>query len=287
MEPVVSPRLVVDAVTKRFGSTVAVDGIDLDVSGGVTGVLGPNGSGKSTLLQMLATVLRPDHGRIEVDGRDPVSSADRIEYRRRLGYLPQDPGLYPNFTAFDLVDYVAVLKEWTRSAERRDEVRRVLACVGLTDVMHRRIRTLSGGMRQRVALAAALVGAPPFLVFDEPSNGLDPDQRIALRSILSDAGRRGTVIVSTHQTTEVAAFCQRVIVLLAGRVRFTGTPVELAALAGGRVWFDDHPHRDALQWWTDSAGRIRCVGDPPAGADLTEPTIDDGYLLLTNEVARA
>ena len=282
-----NPHLVVDTVTKRFGSIVAVDGIDLDVSGGVTGVLGPNGSGKSTLLQMLATVLRPDHGRINVDGRDPASTADRAEYRRRLGYLPQDPGLYPNFTAFDLVDYVAVLKEWTRSGERRDEVRRVLALVGLTDVMHRRIRTLSGGMRQRVALAAALVGAPSFLVFDEPSNGLDPDQRISLRSILSDAGRGGTVLVSTHQTTEVAAFCQRVIVLLAGSVRFTGTPIELAGLAVGRVWFDDHPHPAALQWWTDSAGRFRCVGAPPAGADLAEPTIDDGYLLLTNELARA
>jgi ABC-2 type transport system ATP-binding protein len=286
MEPVVSPRLIADAVTKRFGSTVAVDGIDLDVCGGVTGVLGPNGSGKSTLLQMLASVLRPDHGSIDVDGRDPATSADRVEYRRRLGYLPQDPGLYQNFTAFDLVDYVAVLKEWTRTGERRDEVRRVLALVGLTDAMHRRIRTLSGGMRQRVALAGALIGSPPFLVLDEPSNGLDPDQRIALRSILSDAGRHGTVIVSTHQTTEVAAFCQRVIVLLAGRVRFIGTPVELAALAEGRVWFDDHPHDAALQWWTDSTGRIRCVGAPPAGAELTQPTIDDGYLLLTNEVAR-
>ena len=282
-----SPRIVTHDLTKRYRSTTAVDGIDLDVAGGVTGLLGPNGSGKSTLLQMLATVLRPDRGTIAVDGRDPASPSERRDIRRLLGYLPQDPGLYPNFTAFDLVDYVAVLKEMTDPGQRRDEVRRVLAQVDLTAVMHRRIRTLSGGMRQRVALAASLIGAPPLLVLDEPSNGLDPDQRIGLRTVLSDAGRHGTVLVSTHQTSEVAAFCQRVIVLLAGRVRFVGTPLDLARLADGRVWFDDHPHPRALQWWTDAAGRTRCVGDPPTDADVTDPTIDDGYLLLTNEVVRA
>ena len=279
-----SLRIVTVDLAKRYRSTAAVDGIDLDVSGGVTGVLGPNGSGKSTLLQMLATVLRPDRGSISLDGLDPASSTERIEIRRRLGYLPQDPGLYPNFTAFDLVDYVAVLKEMTDRTARRDEVRRVLAQVDLTDVMHRRIRALSGGMRQRVALAAALLGAPPFLVLDEPSNGLDPDQRIGLRTTLSDAGRHGTVLVSTHQTSEVAAFCQRVIVLLSGRVRYVGTPHELACTAEGRVWFDDHAHPAAIQSWTDAAGRTRCIGEPPDGADLAEPTIDDGYLLLSNEV---
>ena len=282
-----SPRLVTEGLTKRYGATRAVDGIDLDVTGGITGVLGPNGSGKSTLLQMLATVLRPDGGRIDIDGRDPATPADRLEIRRRLGYLPQDPGLYPNFTAFDLVDYVAVLKEITVRDARRDEVRRVLAQVGLTDVMHRRIRTLSGGMRQRVALAAALLGAPPLLVLDEPANGLDPDQRIALRTILSAAGHHGTVLVATHQTSEVAAFCQRVIVLLAGHVRFVGTPHDLARQADGRVWRDDRPHPGALQWWTEPDGSTRCVGEPPAGAELVPPTIDDGYLLLTNETVRA
>ena len=282
-----SPHLVATDLTKRYRQTIAVDRIDLDLSGGVTGVLGPNGSGKSTLLQMLATVLRPDRGTVTIDGLDPATPSERVEIRRRLGYLPQDPGLYPNFTAFDLVDYVAVLKEFTDRGERRDEVRRVLSQVDLTAVMHRRIRALSGGMRQRVALAAALLGAPPLLVLDEPSNGLDPDQRIGLRTILSDAGRHGTVLVSTHQTSEVAAFCQQVIVQLAGRIRFVGAPHVLARLADGRVWLDDAPHPRALQWWTDAAGRTRCIGDPPSGADLTEPTIDDGYLLLTNEVVRA
>jgi ABC-2 type transport system ATP-binding protein len=284
----VTDVIVTSGLVKRFGNVTAVAGVDLRVPAGVRfGLLGPNGSGKSTLLQMLATVLKPDRGSITIDGRDPASSSDRIEIRRRLGYLPQDPGLYPNFTAFDLVDYVAVLKEMTDRTTRREEVRRVLAQVDLTAVMHRRIRTLSGGMRQRVALAAALLGAPSLLLLDEPSNGLDPDQRIGLRTTLSAAGRHGTVLVSTHQTSEVAAFCQQVIVLLSGRVRYVGTPHQLARTAEGRVWFDEGTHPGAIQSWTDAAGRTRCIGDPPAGSELAEPTIDDGYLLLTNAMVRS
>ena len=281
-----NPRAAVEGLHKRYRSVVAVDDVDLELGDGVIGVLGPNGSGKSTLLAMLATVLRPDAGAIRIDGFDPAEPRDRLEIRRRLGYLPQDPGLYRHFTAFDLVDYVAILKEMTDRAERRDEVRRVLDVVDLTAVMHRRIRTLSGGMRQRVALAAALLGDPSLLILDEPSNGLDPDQRIGLRTTLSAAGRRGTVILSTHQTAEVATFCQRVVVMIAGRVRFVGTPQELADVAAQRVWLDATPGPGALQWWTDATGRVRCIGDPADGAELVAPTIDDGYLLISNSAVR-
>ena len=281
-----SARVVVEGLNKRYRSVVAVDDLDLELGDGVIGVLGPNGSGKSSLLAMLATVLRPDAGEIRIDGYDPAQPRERLEIRRRLGYLPQDPGLYQHFTAFDLVDYVAILKEMTDRSDRRDEVRRVLALVDLTAVMHRRIRTLSGGMRQRVALAAALLGDPSLLILDEPSNGLDPDQRIGLRATLSAAGRRGAVILSTHQTAEVATFCQRVVVMIGGRVRFVGTPHELADVAARRVWLDAAPGPGTLQWWTDAAGRVRCIGDPPAGAELVDPTIDDGYLLVSNSAVR-
>jgi ABC-2 type transport system ATP-binding protein len=270
------------ALEKRFGRTPAVDRVDLHAHGGVLGLLGPNGSGKTTLLRMLATVLAPDGGTVRLFGVDPARAADRTEIRRNLGYLPQAPGLYAGFTAFDLVDYVAVLKEMTDRRARHDEVRRVLADVGLSDVMHKKLRALSGGMRQRTALAAALLGEPRLLVLDEPAAGLDPEQRLRLRSILSSAGERGTVVLSTHHTSEVAAFCQRVVVMADGTTRYDGTPAGLSAMAEGRVWVDDRADPQAVQSWVTPEGTIRNIGVPPAGASLVAPTIDDGYLLLTS-----
>jgi len=270
------------ALTKRFGTTRAVDAIDLAVGAGVVGVLGPNGAGKTTLLRMIATVLEPDDGTLRVLGLDPGRNGDRLEIRRALGYLPQAPGLYPGFTGFDLVDYVAILKEMTDREARRAEVRRVLDAVGMTDAMHKKIRRLSGGMRQRIALAAALLGRPRLLVLDEPAAGLDPDARIQLRSVLSEAGTTGTVVLSTHQTGEVAAFCRTVIVVDGGRVAFHGAPDALAAVARDRVWVDDHAGPGSLRSWIAGDGSTRNLGDPPAGATLAEPTIDDGYLLLTH-----
>jgi len=270
----------VDSLTKRFGRTCAVDGVSLSVGRGVVGLLGPNGAGKTTLLRMLATVLAPDGGRLRLLGLDPEDAAERVEIRRRLGYLPQSPGLYPGFTPFDLVDYVAVLKEHTDREWRREETRRVLEAVDLQDVMHRKIRTLSGGMKQRVALAAAMIGSPELLVLDEPATGLDPEQRLRLRSLLSQSG---TVVMSTHNISEVAALCQVVHVMFAGGVRFTGTPAELAALAAGRVWEDDHQDPQAIRSWITSTGTFRHLGEPPADAQVVDPTLDDGYLLLARQ----
>jgi ABC-2 type transport system ATP-binding protein len=270
-------------VTKHFGSKVALDGFDHSGGSGVIGLLGPNGAGKTTLLRMLATVLAPDQGTIRVFGLDPARSGDRLAIRRMLGYLPQETGLYPGFSGFDLVDYVAVLKEIKDSDTRHEEVRRVLCAVGLEDDMHRRIRTLSGGMKRRVAIAAALVGQPRLLVLDEPSAGLDPDQRLRLRDVVSQAGQHGTAVVSTHQTDEIAALCQQVLVLDRGRLRFAGTPRELAALAEGRVWVDDHDHPGAIRSWVTSDGLVRSIGTPPSGVQLVDPNIDDGYLFATSD----
>ena len=274
----------VTGVSRRFGSTTAVQETTWSGGGGVIGLLGPNGAGKTTLLRMLATVLTPTEGQLRLLGLDPQLPRDRVAIRRQLGYLPQAATLYPGFTAFDLVDYVAVLKEITDRNERRAETRRVLAAVGLEEQMHRRIRTLSGGMQRRVALATALLGSPRLLVLDEPSAGLDPDQRLRLREVLSAAGRTGTVIVSTHQTEEVAAFCQRVVVLHRGRIGFDGAPGTLARLADERVWIDDHADGHAIRSWVTATGEVRCIGTAPFGAQLVEPTIDDGYLLLTSEI---
>ena len=234
---------------------------------------------------MLATVLAPSSGSLRVLGRDPEQSGERIEIRRRLGYLPQSPGLYPGFTAFDLVDYVAVLKEMSDAAERRREVRRVLEAVDLGDAAHRKIRNaLRRHAPSRVALASALLGSPPVLLLDEPAAGLDPEQRLHLRTVLSAAGQAGTVLLSTHHTGEVTALCQRVVVMTAGRIRFVGTPRELAAVADGRVWLGDGAVAPgAARSWLTPEGLTRSVGAPPDGVDLVEPTLDDGYLLLTTD----
>ncbi|QBX56826.1 ABC transporter ATP-binding protein [Nocardioides seonyuensis] len=268
-------------LTKRFGPLAAVDEVDLSVTGGIVGLLGPNGAGKTTLLRILATVLAPDAGSVSMLGLDPVSPSQRTEIRRRLGYLPQAPKLYGGFTPLEMVDYVAVLKEHTDRAWRRRETRDALEALGLGDKMHRRIRTLSGGMQQRVALAAAMIGSPELLVLDEPATGLDPEQRIALRSVLAGSAREGTVLLSTHNTAEVAALCQQVLVMDRGRICWSGTPAELAGAAQGRVWESESEEPTAVRSWVTGPGNRRHVGDPPAGAALVPATVDDGYLLVT------
>ncbi|MFB6849304.1 ABC transporter ATP-binding protein [Streptomyces sp. NPDC056373] len=263
----------------RYGGTRALDDVSLRLSAGVTGLLGPNGAGKTTLLRVLATALPADRGAFTVLGHDPGTARGRQEVRRRLGYLPQTPGFHPDFTAFEFVDYVAILKEMTDRAARHREVRRVLDEVGLADVRGKRIRKLSGGMRQRVALGAALVGDPGFLVLDEPTVGLDPEQRMRFRELIAEAGEGRTVLLSTHQTEDVAMLCHRVVVMAAGRVRFEGTPAELMARAAGRVWSSTERAPGARAGWRTGTGTFRNVGDPPPGAELLEPTLEDGYLL--------
>ncbi|MFI2101742.1 ABC transporter ATP-binding protein [Isoptericola sp. NPDC019693] len=270
-------------LTKRFGSTVAVDEIDLSVTGGVVGLLGPNGAGKTTVLRMLATVLAPDAGRLDVLGHDPAVASERLEIRRRLGYLPQSPDLYQSFTAFELVDYVAVLKEHADRRWRHRECLRVLELVGLGDRKHAKIRSLSGGLRQRVALAAALVGSPDLLVLDEPAGGLDPEQRLELRSLLAATATRGTVVVSTHNTAEVAALCDTVVILVDGTVRFHGSPDGLRDLAAGRVWESDQPAADGARSWATPHGAYRHLGTLPAGVSPAAATLEDGYLLAVRD----
>ncbi|WP_217241416.1 ABC transporter ATP-binding protein [Streptomyces sp. AC555_RSS877] len=286
-----TPTVSASGLSLRYGGTRALDDVSLRLTRGVTGLLGPNGAGKTTLLRVLATAVPPDHGAFTVLGSDPGTSRGRQEVRRSLGYLPQTPGFHPDFTAFEFVDYVAILKELTDRGARHREVRRVLEEVDLGDVRGRRIKRLSGGMRQRVALAAALVGDPGFLVLDEPTVGLDPEQRMRFRELIAQAGEGRTVLLSTHQTEDVAMLCNRVVVLAAGRVRFDGTPAELTARAAGRVWSSTERDPGALAGWRTGTGSFRNVGDPPPGADLLEPTLEDGYLLTLDgadtEVAAA
>ncbi|SEN34890.1 ABC transporter ATP-binding protein [Nonomuraea pusilla] len=272
-------------LTKTYGRRAALDGLTLTLGVGVTGLLGPNGAGKTTLLRCLATTLAPDGGRIDAYGLDPSHPVQRTALRRRLGYLPQDPGFYPHFTAFDLVDYVAVLKELTDARQRHAEVRRVLAEVGLTDRAGTKVRRLSGGMRQRLALAQALLGDPDLLILDEPTVGLDPEQRMSFRALVSRLGESRTVVLSTHQTEDVAALCERVVVLRQGGVVFDGTPGALAAVAEGRVWLSDAAPEVSTLFWRTADGRYRTLGEPPPAANPAAPGVEDGYLMLLGEAA--
>ncbi|TQS42384.1 ATP-binding cassette domain-containing protein [Cryptosporangium phraense] len=266
----------------RYGRTVALNDVSFELGTGVTGLLGPNGAGKTTLLRVVATAATPDSGHLRVLGFDPLTGAGRLATRRRIGYLPQDPGFHRSFTAFEFVDYVAILKELTERRSRHAAVRDALDAVGLGDRRGSRIRTLSGGARQRVALAAALVGDPPVLILDEPTVGLDPEQRMRFRELIADLGEQRSVLLSTHQTEDVMSLCREVIVLDHGAVRFTGTPAELTALADGRVWTSTARGEGALASWRTGTGLFRNVGTPPPDADLLPPSLEDGYLTLVD-----
>jgi ABC-2 type transport system ATP-binding protein len=268
-------------VGRTFGATRALADVDLDLEPGVIGLLGPNGAGKTTLLRLLATALPPSQGEIRVLGRDPEVPAERTDIRRRLGYLPQEVGFPRGFSAFAFVDYIALLKEWTEPATRHAEVRRVLDQVGLSDVATKRIRAMSGGQRRRVALAQALLGPPPVLMLDEPTSGVDPEQRVTLRTVLAEIARTSIVVLSTHQTDDVAALCERVIVLDRGRVRYDGQVTQLVRQAAGRVWLADQPDPAATVSWRTGTGRYRNIAAHARdGVEHVEPSLEDAYLLL-------
>jgi len=267
-------------VSKTYGRHHALGPVNLRAGPGVLGLLGPNGAGKTTLLRIMATVIAPTAGRVELLGHDCALLAGRTEVRRRLGYVPQESGFPNGFTGFEYVDYVAILKEWADRRTRHDEVRRVLAVMGLTDVAGRRIRRLSGGMRRSLVIAQALLGDPALLVLDEPTVGLDPEQRLRFRDTVSGLAEGRSVVVSTHQTEDVATWCPRVAVLHEGAIRYDGTPSGLAALADGRVWTAADRAPGAVLAWRSESGALRQIGVPPAHAEPVQPTLEDGYLLL-------
>jgi ABC-2 type transport system ATP-binding protein len=192
-------------------------------------------------------------------------------------------------TAFAFLDYVAVLKEWTDTGPRHEEVTRVLGLVGLGDRASARVRTLSGGQRRRLALAQAFIGDPALLILDEPTTGLDPEQRAGLRALLSErAAQGGAVLLATHQTEDVAALCERVVVMDGGRVRFDGTVADLVATAAGAVWLAPEAVPGARQSWRTGTGRVRSVGGTPGpGAEAAEPSVEDAYLLMLGDRAGA
>jgi len=216
------------------GGTRALDGVSLEIPPGMFGLLGPNGAGKSTLMRCIATLQRPTSGSIRFDGVDVVARPD--ELRRRLGYLPQDFGVYPRVTALEMLDHLAVLKGLADRRARREAVEALLHQVNLWEVRKKALAGYSGGMRQRFGIAQALLGDPSLVIVDEPTAGLDPEERNRFSNLLAEIGERKVVILSTHIVDDVTDLCSRMAILANGRIVKAGTPRDLIEAQRGRVW---------------------------------------------------
>jgi len=225
----------IDGVSKTYpGGIQALWRVSLNVPAGMFGLLGPNGAGKSTLMRAVATLGDPDEGRITFGDLDVLGRKD--EARRLLGYLPQEFGLYPRMTATALLDHLAVLKGFTEGPGRREMVEHLLTITNLWDVRARKLGSYSGGMRQRFGIAQALIGAPRLVIVDEPTAGLDPEERNRFLDLLSQIGDDVVVVLSTHIVDDVADVCQGMAILAAGAVRCQGRPSEVLETIDGRVW---------------------------------------------------
>lgn len=278
-------------LTKTFGRNTALDTVDLEFGGGMIGLLGPNGAGKTTLMRVLTGVLRPSSGRITVGGHSLADRSGRTSVKRMLGYLPQHLDLYPDLSAREFLDYVGLLKGMDDRRTRRDQVESLLDQVGLSDSAHRRMGGFSGGMKRRVGIAQALMGDPLLMVVDEPTVGLDPEERMRFRSLLAGLGGRRTVVLSTHILDDVAQTCPRVAVLVAGRVVYDGSTSGLTAFAEGRTYRIDtdgpQPVGDLSvvnAMATGDGMRYRAVTDtPPENAVPVTATLEDGYAALMRD----
>jgi ABC-type multidrug transport system ATPase subunit len=222
-------------LSKTYANGVrALREVSLDIPNGMFGLLGPNGAGKSTLMRTIATLQDPDTGSIMLDDLDVL--ADKPAARRVLGYLPQEFGVYPKVTAEAMLDHFAVLKGVTRRGERRDLVAALLKQVNLWDVRKRKLGGFSGGMRQRFGIAQALIGDPKLVIVDEPTAGLDPEERQRFLNLLAEIGERVVVILSTHIVEDVTELCPRMAIIAGGQVRLSGEPRETIRSLEGRVW---------------------------------------------------
>lgn len=279
------------------GGVHALEGVNLAISGGMYGLLGPNGAGKTTLMRILAGILRPSSGRLCVGGYDYETEKGRVEVKRLLGYLPQEMGVYPDLNAREFLDYVAILKGMDDRRARQRRVDELLETVSLTAVARRKLKTFSGGMKRRVGIAQALLNDPRLLIVDEPTAGLDPEERIRFRNLLSDLGGERTVLLSTHIVEDIAQTCRQLAILKNGRVVFQGTTIDLIGQARGKVWVvTAHSGRSSRPageitvvstMHMETSVQYRVVGDLAPSDDLeavlTEPGLEDSYVWLMRE----
>jgi ABC-2 type transport system ATP-binding protein len=280
--------LTITGLSKTYGNGVrALDRVDLTIGRGLFGLLGPNGAGKSTLMRTIAALQEPDEGRIFVDGLDVL--AEPHELRRRLGYLPQDFGVYPGISALLLLDHIAVLKGIGDRRARREQVEALLELTNLYDVRNKAVSTFSGGMKQRFGIAQALLGAPSLIIVDEPTAGLDPEERNRFHNLLNEIGDNAVVLLSTHIVEDVSDLCPRMAILAGGRVVLEGEPARLMAELEGRLWRKTVPksavkdyraaHHVIATRLFGGQTQIHVIADgpPESGFQPVAPDLEDVY----------
>ncbi len=280
-------KLVIDKVSKRYrGGNWALKGFSLELNPGVLGLLGPNGAGKTTLMSILATITRATEGKVTWNGTDVASNPDGL--RAVLGFLPQDFGVYPNLNAVEFLEYLAAVKGLDAATSRR-RIDELLNLVNLADVRKRPLGGYSGGMKQRVGIAQALLNDPQLLIVDEPTAGLDPEERVRFRNLLSDLAGERIVILSTHIVSDVEATATDIALIAQGTLVAHASPEELLRQVEGKVWEWVLPSAElnaAKQNYLISNTSRRSDGvharvladAPPSGAQPVTSNLEDAYL---------
>jgi ABC-2 type transport system ATP-binding protein len=283
--------------TKR-SSIHALKDVNLEIGAGMFGLLGPNGAGKTTLMRILAGIVNPSSGKVTIDGYDLADESGKQSVKSMLGYLPQELGMYPELTALQFVDYMAILKGMDNPKSRRQKVEQVLEMVGLNNDSGRKIKGYSGGMKRRVGIAQALVNDPRLLIVDEPTSGLDPEERIRFRNLLVNLASDRMVILSTHIVEDIGQTCRDMAVLSHGELIFRGSPMQLMQAAEGHVWMlttsavekPDHDLTVVSMLHLAEGVQYRLVGEDAASypqAQLTQPGLEDGYVWLMKSAGHA
>lgn len=274
-------------ITKTYANGVkALNGVNLSIPKGMFGLLGPNGAGKSSLMRTIATLQQPDSGALTFDNIDVLTQPN--ELRQRLGYLPQDFGVYPRISAYDLLDHLAILKGLSNSATRREAVDGLLAHVNLFQHRKKAVSGFSGGMRQRFGIAQALLGDPDLLIVDEPTAGLDPEERNRFHNLLVSLGEQKVVILSTHIVDDVSELCANMAVLGNGEILLEGNPLDVTAKLNGQIWRKVVSLDEATELESQLpviskrlfAGKTVLnvmANEPPAGFESAAATLEDVY----------
>jgi ABC-type multidrug transport system ATPase subunit len=282
-------QILVDHLVKNYGNIRALDEVSLSVNSGMHGLLGPNGAGKTTLMRIISTLIPLSSGNVRVGPYDVTRQPQEI--RQRLGYIPQSFGFYKSLTAIEMLDYIAVMKN-VPAALRKAKTAEVLEQVNLSDVARRKIGGFSGGMKQRLGIAQALLGDPEVIIVDEPTAGLDPEERVRFRNLFAALAEKRTVILSTHIVADIEASCSSLAVINKGKVVFSGEPPAMIRKADGQVWsLSIQPSEIGLfekQYQIISSRQsdghlvLRVLSDrqPSTDAVSVTPDLEDGYLAL-------